>query len=54
MAASLVLGLYLGTTTQFESTVRGVGDFAGVNLTSTVQTSALDEALMLNDDEDIL
>lgn len=53
LAASLVLGLFLGSTTQFEPTARSLGHLAG--LSDSTQLSALeDDAFSILDDEDIL
>jgi hypothetical protein len=55
LAASLVLGIYVGSTSVGQSTIALVGDLAGLSVTATdVQTSALDDDLQLNDDEGIL
>jgi hypothetical protein len=55
LAASLVLGIYFGSTDMGRVSTVLVGDLAGISVTAPdVQTSALDEALQLNDDEGIL
>jgi hypothetical protein len=55
LAASLVLGIYFGSTDMGRVSTVLVGDLAGISVTPPdVQTSALDEALQLNDDEGIL
>ncbi|MFT5507014.1 MAG: hypothetical protein ACI89J_000078 [Hyphomicrobiaceae bacterium] len=55
MAASLVLGIFVGSTESGQSTAISIGDFAGFNVSSSaVQLTALDEALPAQDDEDIL
>ncbi|MGI9477093.1 MAG: hypothetical protein ACR2PI_10335 [Hyphomicrobiaceae bacterium] len=55
MAASLALGIFVGSTDRGQIVTQGVGDLAGVSLSApSVQTTALDEALQTTDDEDIL
>lgn len=55
LAASLVVGIFIGSTDLGRSTAAMLGDFAGFDVsTSTLQTTALDEALQAQDDEDLL
>lgn len=55
MAASLALGIFVGSTDRGQIVTQSVGDLAGVSLSaSSVQMTALDEALQSQDDEDIL
>jgi len=55
LAASLVLGLFVGTTDVGRTTASGISELAGFSQGMTsVQTSALDDALHFQDDEDIL
>jgi hypothetical protein len=55
MAASLVLGIFLGSQETVQSTAERMGILAGLNIgTQTIQTSALDDALQIQDDEELL
>jgi len=55
MAASLVLGILVGSTDRGQIVAQSVGELAGISLTtSSVRMTALDEALQSQDDEDIL
>lgn len=55
LAASLVLGIFVGSTDQGREAARSVGEVAGIGLSTTsVQMTALDEALQTQDDEDFL
>ena len=55
LAASLVLGLFVGTIDRVRETAYSVSEIAGISLTaSAVQMTALDEALQTQDDEEFL
>lgn len=54
LAASLVLGLFIGSTNQLGTAVQGFGEYAGLSTSQPTYTSALDEALAIQDDEEIL
>lgn len=55
LAASLVLGLFVGSTDRGRDAAQRVGELAGINISAaSVQMTALDEALQNQDDEDIL
>jgi len=55
LAASLVLGIFVGSTDIGQATTALIGDVAGLTVAvPDVQTSALDEVLQLSDDEGIL
>ena len=54
-AASLVLGIFVGSTDQGRVAAQSVGVVAGISLSTTsVQMTALDEALQTQDDEELL
>ncbi len=54
LAASLVLGLLVGSSERMQSTVLGIGDLAGITTSApATQLSALDE-VFLQPEEDIL
>lgn len=55
LAASLVVGIFIGSTDLGRSTAATLGDFAGFDVSaSPMQTTALDEVLQAQDDEDLL
>ncbi len=55
LAASLVLGIFVGSTEQGRDAAQSVGEVAGLSLSTTsVQMTALDEALQTQDDEELL
>jgi hypothetical protein len=50
-----LIGIFLGSQETVQSTAARMGNLAGFNLgTQSVQTSALDDALQIQDDEEIL
>lgn len=54
MAASLVVGFFVGSTDLGRTTTAKIGEMAGLNAASaSVQTTLLDDALQLHDDEDL-
>ena len=55
LAASLLLGIFVGRMEQVQSTAARMGELAGLSIAPPpVQTSALDEAWQTQDDEEIL
>lgn len=55
MAASLVLGVFVGSTDSGQVAARSLGAVAGFEIaSSSLHTTVLDEALQSQDDEDIL